>query len=316
MALYVVGSLAFDRIMTFPGKFEEHILPEKLHILNVCFLIDRFEQKRGGTGGNIAYSLALLGEKPVIVACAGWDFGEYETLLTELGLPLDGIRITNEYITAGAYITTDLASNQITGFYPAAMNLPSTYDFPNADPERDIAIIGPTNVDDMKRLPALFREKGIRYIFDPGQQIPVFSGEELLEAMTGSAVVIANDYEIELICQQTHKTRNELRALTGCLIVTMGEEGSIVYEAGGQSRIGIARAERVVDPTGCGDAYRAGLLKGMNAGLPMPDCARMGAVCASFCVEHAGPQEQSFSLADFAARYQAAFGPLPGGVLD
>ena len=311
MTLYVAGSLAFDRIMTFPGKFEEHILPEKLHILNVCFLIDNLEQKRGGTGGNIAYSLAMLGEKPVIVATAGRDFGEYETVLTELGLPLYGIHTAHDQITAGAYITTDLSSNQITGFYPAAMNVPSTYDFADAKAGEDIAIIGPTNFDDMRRLPGLFRQKGIRYVFDPGQQIPLFSGEELLEAITGSSVLISNDYEMEMICSAARKTRDELRALTGALIVTLGEEGSIVYEPGGQTRIDIAPAAKVVDPTGCGDSYRSGLLKGMAAGLPMPECARLGAACASFCVESAGPQGHTFTREEFASRYEKTFGPMP-----
>ena len=315
MALYVAGSLAFDRIMTFPGKFEDHILPEKLHILNVCFLIDSFEQTRGGTAGNIGYNLALLGEKPILVSSVGWDFDAYAEVLTDLGLSLEGICRTDEYITAGAYITTDLASNQITGFYPAAMNLPSAYDFPNADPKEDIALIGPTNGDDMKRLPVFFKEKGIRYIFDPGQQIPVFSGQELLEALTGSTVLIANDYEIEMICQMTGKSRDDLRKFTDCLIVTLGEEGSIVYERDRQTRIDIAKAERVADPTGCGDAYRAGLLKGMRIGLPMPVCAQLGAACASFCVEHAKPQGQTFSMADFVARYEASFGALPAGII-
>ena len=311
MSIYLAGSLAFDRIMTFPGKFEDHILPEKLHILNVCFLINNMEQKRGGTAGNIAHSLAMLGERPLIVASVGVDFNDYEAVLRKRGLPLEGLRRVPDMITAGAYITTDLGSNQITGFYPAAMNVPSDYAFPNADPAVDLALIGPTNADDMRRLPKLFREKGIRYIFDPGQQIPVFTGPELLDAVTGSAMLITNDYELELIMHATGLGRDELRARTGCLITTLGEKGSIVYEQDRETAIGIAAPAGIVDPTGCGDAYRAGLLKGMLSGLSLPESARLGAVCASYCVEHAGPQEHLFSLSDFACRYAAAFGTMP-----
>ena len=310
MTIYLAGSLAFDRIMTFPGQFEDHILPEKLNILNVCFLISNLEQKRGGTAGNIAYSLAMLGEKPLIVASVGTDFGDYECALREHDLPLDGIRRVPGTLTAGAYIMTDASGNQITGFHPAAMNTSSDYAFSHAGPA-DFALIGPTNVADMRRLPRVFRDKGVPYIFDPGQQIPTLTGPELLEAITGSAILISNDYELELIRESTGKTRGELAALTDCLITTCGGSGSVVRQGGDETHIGIARPARIVDPTGCGDAFRAGLLKGLAAGLPLCDCARLGAVCAAYCVEHIGPQEHAFTLADFTGRYRAAFGAMP-----
>ena len=192
MSIYLAGSLAFDRIMTFSGKFEDFILPEKLHTLNVCFFINNLEQKRGGTAGNIAHSLVMLGEKPLIVASVGTDFSDYERVLREQGLPLDAIRRVPGVLTAGAYITTDLCNNQITNFYPAAMNTPSDYDFPHAGPE-DFALVGPTNIDDMRRLPRVFRGKNVPYIFDPGQQIPVLTGPELLDAITGSAILVSNE---------------------------------------------------------------------------------------------------------------------------
>jgi adenosine kinase len=190
------------------------------------------------------------------------------------------------------------------------MNTPSDYAFPHAGPA-DFALIGPMGVADMRRLPGIFRDKGVPYIFDPGQQIPALSGNDLLDAITGSAILISNDYEMEMILQQTGKTRDEIAALTGALIVTLGENGSLTRQGAAEIRIGIAQSIRVADPTGCGDAYRAGLLKGLSAGLPLPDCARLGAVCASYCVEHAGPQDHVFTPADFADRCQAAFGMTP-----
>jgi adenosine kinase len=191
--IYIAGSVAYDRIMTFPGAFEDQLLPDRLHILNVCFLIDRVVLKRGGTAGNIAYSLALLGEKPRILGAAGKDFTLYEAALKKLKLPRDGIRIVKDDFTAAAFIITDRDNNQITAFSPSAMRVPCEYAFPALEPANDIALVGPGNLEDMVRLPALFRKRGIRYIFDPGQQIPALSGDELSGALTGAFACITND---------------------------------------------------------------------------------------------------------------------------
>mgnify|MGYP002280264605 CR=1 FL=1 len=199
MSIHLSGSLAYDRIMTFPGRFEEHILPEKLHILNVCFLIDRIEEKRGGTAGNIAFNLALLKERPRICASVGKDFEEYARALEGMGLPLDGIRRLAQNFTACAYITTDQQGNQITGFSPAAMNTPCDPAFrPDVKPG-DWAVVAPGNVDDMLDLPELYRSHGIPYIYDPGQQVPALGAERLVSGFTGAEALIGNDYEIELM---------------------------------------------------------------------------------------------------------------------
>ena len=203
MRILVCGSLAFDRIMPFPGRFSEHILPDKIHILNVCFLVNGVEEKFGGTAGNIAYSLALLGEKPVIVGCAGKDFGPYDAWLAKLGLSREGIRRIEDEHTAGAYITTDLSDNQITGFNPGAMKHPSNFDFSGCNPSDTLAIISPTNVTDMIEYPRALRKLGIPYIFDPGQQIPALSGPDMLEAITGSFMLVTNDYELEMVMKAT-----------------------------------------------------------------------------------------------------------------
>jgi adenosine kinase len=295
--------------MTFPGAFEEHLLPDRLHILNVCFLIDKVVLKRGGTAGNIAYNLALLGEKPLILGAAGKDFALYDAALKKLKLPRDGIRIVKDDLTAAAFIITDQHNNQITAFSPSAMRFPCEYAFPALDPASDIAIIGPGNLEDMVRLPAFFRKHGIRYIFDPGQQIPALSGAELTDALTGAFVCISNDYELELILRRTGLTEKALAGRVSWLITTLGGKGSRVHGER-QSKIEIAEPSRVVDPTGAGDAYRAGLVKGLVAGLPAPEAAALGATCASFCVEHSGTQEHSFTKRSFLARHHKTFGRL------
>jgi adenosine kinase len=309
MSIYVAGSVAYDRIMTFSGAFEEHLLPDRLHILNVCFLIDRVDLKRGGTAGNIAYNLALLGERPLILGAAGKDFALYETALKKLKLPREGIRIVKDDFTAAAFIITDQRNNQITAFSPSAMRFPCEYAFPALDPANDIAIIGPGNLEDMVRLPAFFRKRGIRYIFDPGQQIPALAGNELTDALTGAFACISNDYELELILRRTALTKKALAGRVKWLITTLGDKGSRVYGER-QSNIESVEPGRVVDPTGAGDAYRAGLIKGVVAGLSMPEAAALGSSCASFCVEHSGTQEHSFTERSFLSRHQKTFGRL------
>ena len=316
MSIYVSGSLAFDRIMTFPGNFQDHILMDKLHMINVSFMVDGMDERRGGCAGNIAYSLALLGEKPVIISAAGRDFGPYATALERLGLPLEGIRRQDDIFTALCYITTDLNSNQITGFYPGAMTLSAHYAFPHLDPEADMAIISPGNVEDMRRLPGFFREQGVPYIYDPGQQLPVLSGADLLAAIEGSFACITNDYELNMICKATGKSEDELVGRTLWLVTTLGADGAVVRGADGtETRIPAVPCTAVQDPTGAGDAHRAGLLKGLTHGLTMPEAARLGSVSASFALEKLGTQEHSYTPEQFRQRYEAAFGPLPQGIL-
>lgn len=311
MSIYVAGSLAFDRIMSFNGAFADHILADKLHILNVSFLIDGLVEKRGGCAGNIAYTLALMGEKPLILATVGKNFSEYGAFLESQGILLEGVRVMKDEFTASCTLITDKNNNQINGFHPAAMCFPCDYGFPHPDASADWGIVSPGNLDDMKALPRLFREKGIRYIYDPGQQIPALSGDDMLDAITGSDLLVTNDYELEMISKATHRTRAELRALTGGVITTLGEQGSVI-DNGEQGTVGIAQPKAVADPTGAGDSFRSGLLKGLLNGLDVPASARLGATCASYCVEHQGTQEHVFTYEDFAARHRAAFHEEPG----
>ncbi len=308
MQLYVSGSLALDRIMNFPGKFADHILPDKIHILNVCFLVDGMNEYFGGTAGNIAYNLALLGEKPLILGCAGKDFAPYAARLTALGLPLDGIRRVDGQFTAGAYITTDESDNQITGFNPGAMRERCGYRFPAKHDGRVLAIISPGNVEDMVELPEYFKRAGIPYIFDPGQQITALTGEQMTHAITGSLALCTNDYELEMVMKATGHSRLELLRRTGALVTTLGDQGSLIAEGKKETRVPAVKVDRALDPTGAGDAFRAGLLKGLTLGQTLTEAAALGSVCAAYCVEHKGTQEHHFSLAQVGEQLKAHFG--------
>jgi adenosine kinase len=308
--IIVSGSLAYDRIMDFPGKFCDHILPDKLHVLNVCFAVNGMEERFGGTAGNIAYNLSMLGEKPIIVATAGKDFNDYEKWLIKNGLSLEGIRRIPEEMTAGAYITTDRADNQITGFNPGAMKYPSLYNFDSLDGGNALAIIAPGNLEDMVSHSRTCKEKGIPYIFDPGQSITALSGDELRESTDGSKLLISNDYELEMIMKSTGLDRAGLLKLTEAIITTLGESGSIVYTDGIEVKIPASPVSQVTDPTGAGDSFRAGLIKGMVNGKSLVEAARLGSVSAGYSVECQGTQCHFFSEEQFWARFESCFGPV------
>lgn len=310
MNIYISGSIAYDRIMDFPGRFSDHILPDKIHILNVCFTVNGMVEKFGGTAGNVAYSLSLLGERPVIVAAIGKDYGTYFEWLRKNSIPLDGIRIVEDEFTAGAYITTDKADNQITGFNPGAMKYQSEFEFGDQDAEDSICLIAPGNLRDMIEYAAACRDKGIKYICDPGQSLTQWDGRALRDWIEGSAVLISNDYELELIMKMTGMDKKSLLSLTGTIITTIGEKGSLVSGASSDTGIGVAKVAKVVDPTGAGDAYRAGLLKGLAMGKDILTSAKMGAVVAAYAVEKYGTQEHRFSYQDFLDRYVENFGEI------
>ncbi len=308
MQIFVSGSLAYDRIMDFPEKFSDHILPDKIHILNVCFMVNGLKEQFGGTAGNIAYSLALLGEQPFILATAGKDFHSYKNWLSEHGLRLDAIRIISDEFTAGAYITTDKADNQITGFNPGAMKYPCLYQVDGAEPQETLAIVAPGNLDDMLTYSKSYRARNIPYIFDPGQSIPALSTDALTEALTGSRLFISNDYELEMVMRSTGMQKSDLLKKTGAIITTLGERGSRISTAEGDVQIPAVPAERVLDPTGAGDAFRAGLIKGLVMGKSLVVAGQMGSVCAGYSVECQGTQCHRFSQEEFWSRYEANFG--------
>lgn len=309
MNIYISGSMAYDRIMDFPGKFADHILPDKLHILNVCFTVNGMQEKFGGTAGNIAYSLALLQESPLVLATIGKDYAPYFDWLKKNNVPTDGIRIIPNEFTAGAYITTDKSDNQITGFNPGAMKYRSDYQF-NEKSENSIALIAPGNLEDMVEYAKTYKNMGISYICDPGQSITAWNGKALMEWIDGSKMLISNDYELELIMKMTGITKRGLLDMTKLIVTTFGEKGVLVSSAEFDTSIPAAKAHEVVDPTGAGDAFRAGLIKGLVIGKNIEISAKMGAVAAVYAVEKYGTQEHSYTYEDFVERYTNNFGTI------
>ena len=300
--IIVSGSLAYDRIMDFPGYFSDHILPEKIHMLNVSFQVDGLKEKFGGTAGNIAYALSLMGEHPVISAAIGHDYHRYFEWFRKNGIATDNIKIVENEFTAGAYITTDKADNQITGFHPGAMKYSASMDFDKLNPKETIVTVSPGNLEDMLSYPRLCKARGLDYIFDPGQQLPMLDAPNLTQAIDGCRILIANDYELELIKSKTGLQKEALLKLADTIILTQGEAGSLVYTQEDVIKIPAVKPKKAVDPTGAGDAYRGGLISGLAQGKPIQDCAIMGSVCASFCVECFGTQDYKFSKEEFDER--------------
>jgi adenosine kinase len=302
MNIVVSGSLAYDRIMDFKGYFSDHILPDKIHAINVCFHINGMKEKQGGTAGNIAYALALMGEKPIVSATIGQDFQKYFAWLHQNGISTDHIKIIEDEFTAGAYITTDLADNQITGFNPGAMNYSSEFDFDKLDPTQTLMIVAPGNLGDMLHYPQICKDRGMDYIFDPGQSLPMWRGEDLTRVIEGCRILIVNDYEMDLIVSKTGLKKDALLHLTETVITTKGALGSQVSMKNHEIAISAVTPRKVEDPTGAGDSYRGGLISGLIRGLNIEECARMGSVCASFAVECYGTQEYRFTLDEFNER--------------
>ncbi len=309
MNIYLSGSLAYDRIMDFPGRFSDHILPDKIHILNICFTVNGMVEKFGGTAGNIAYSLSLLNEKPVIVATIGKDYGTYFNWLRKNNLPLEGIRIIEEEFTACAYITTDMADNQITGFNPGAMKYQALYTV-SSSPADSVCLIAPGNLRDMVEYADMCRREGMAYICDPGQSLTGWEGKALAEWIDGSTMLVSNDYEFEMITKMTGIDKRGLLRLTKAIVTTLGEKGCVVSIPGDDMRVPAVEVREVVDPTGAGDAFRAGVLKGFVTGRDIVTAAKMGSVAAAYAVERYGTQEHSYSYEDFLERCRAAFGEI------
>ena len=310
MSIYISGSMAFDRIMTFPGKIKDSIIQDKLDSISISFMVDRMEEKFGGCAGNIAYAMALLEEKPIILSSVGRDFDPYTIHLQNLGLPLDGITKHNDLFTALCYITTDIDNSQITGFYPGAMMASCDYTFDKIDSENDLAIISPGNVDNMNAFSTFFKEKKVRYIYDPGQQIPVISAEELIKGISGSFALSSNAYELEMICQKTEKTIAEIQELTTWCITTEGAKGATITGKGEVHKIPAIPVDFIADPTGAGDAYRGGLLKGIAMNYDIVESARIASASASFSVEKFGTQLHTFTKEEFTKRYESIYEPL------
>lgn len=308
MKILVTGSLAYDRIMDFPGRFKEHILPDKIHILNVSFTLNRFEEQFGGTAGNIAYNLKLLGLEPVILGAAGSDFGRYQEYLKKKGISVERIAIDDNEYTAVGHIITDLDDNQITAFYPGAYQRSVSLDIPKEFRSQDsLLIVAPSSKQEIAKRCQEAKASQLPYIFDPGQQIIALSPEEAVFGATNSKVSIFNDYEWQVFSEKSGLALSDLTGKGIVVIVTRGQEGSIIYTAGREYQISVAKPERVEDPTGAGDAYRSGIVAGIINNWDWQIAGQVAATIASFAVEHYGTQRHEPSLEQVRERYQKSF---------
>jgi adenosine kinase len=312
VTVLVTGSIAYDYIMVFPGYFKDHILPDKIDQISVSFLVDSMKKQRGGVAPNIAYNLALLGERPRIMATVGEDFAEYRQWLESFGVDTSAIVEIPDEFTASFFVSTDKDQNQIASFYTGAMAYAGQLSFREyADANTELAVISPNDPHAMKQYVEECKDLGIQYIYDPSQQIIRLEAEELLEGVRGSKSVIVNDYEFEMLKNKTGYSTEEVAAATESLIVTRGERGSTIrLRERPQVSIDIppARPRRSADPTGVGDAYRAGIIKGMLHGLDWETTGRMGSLAATFALEEHGTQNHQYALDEFISRFGQEFG--------
>lgn len=307
MSALISGSLAYDVIMRFPGRFGDHILPERIHSLSVAFMVTELRREFGGCAGNIAYTLNLLGEKALPVGAAGKDFAPYVEWLDANGIDRRYIRELNDVYTAQAFINTDDDGNQITAFHPGAMGRADEQALPTDSGAR-IGIVAPDGRAAMIRHAEQFVAAGIPFIFDPGQGLPMFDGSDLERFMEQAAWLAMNDYEAGVFCEKTRLGLDEIAARVKALIVTRGAHGSIIHVAGDTLQVPAVEPGAVVDPTGCGDAYRAGLLHGLLNNFDWETTGRIAALAGSIKVASQGTQNHRFTADEFAARFQAAFG--------
>jgi adenosine kinase len=310
MHTLICGSMAYDTIMVFKDRFKHHILPDQIHILNVSFLVPDMRREFGGCAGNIAYNLMLLGGSPLIMATVGQDYAPYAERLQQLGLRQTHVRQVPETYTAQAFITTDLDDNQITAFHPGAMSFSHLNSVRDA---QDVAlgIVAPDGRDGMLQHARDLAEAGVPFVFDPGQGLPMFSGEELLAFIRQATYVTVNDYEGRLLQERTGLTLEQLARQVEALIVTQGAEGSVVFTGTDRLQIPAVQPERITDPTGCGDAYRGGLLYGLALGLDWRVTGRLASLLGSIKIASRGGQNHRFTRDEIADRFQAAFRMRP-----
>ena len=310
MRTLICGSLAFDTIMVFPDRFARHILPEQTHVLSVSFQISDMRREWGGCAGNIAYNLHALGGDPVVMGTLGTDGGTYRERLRTLGIAIDGVRVIDDAYTAQAFIITDHDDNQITAFHPGAMNRSHVV---HVDDVADVGlgIVSPDGKEGMKQHAAEFAARGIPFVFDPGQGLPLFDGKELAQIIEHASYLTVNDYEAKLLADRTGWSIADIADRVDGLVVTMGGEGSIIHAGGATYAIPAVRPSAIVDPTGCGDAYRAGLLYGIANEWDWESTGNLASVMGTIKIECRGGQNHPVDRETIALRYRDAFGELP-----
>ena len=307
MTVVCTGSIAFDYILTFKGHFKDHILLDKTHILNLSFLVDDLQKRRGGVAGNYAHNLALLGYPSAVLATAGTDAAEYRDWLAARGVDCSGLRLLEGELSATGFTTTDMDDNQLTGYYGGAMWRAGMLGLDDA-PAAEAVIIGPNDPGAMKRLVHECRERGIKFVFDPAHQLPMMSAEDVTDSTRGAWIVIGNDYEHQLIEERTKRDEKGLLELAEIVVTTLGRHGSRIATRHQAVEIPAAEAIRESDPTGAGDAYRAGLVAGLLRGLDVEAAGRVASLAGTYAVEQVGTIEHAYTPAEFARRYHDSFG--------
>jgi adenosine kinase len=308
MSVVCTGSIAYDYILSFKGRFKDHILADKTHILNLSFLVDELRKRRGGVAGNYAYNLSLLGYPAAVLATAGGDAAEYREWLVARGIDCHGLRLLDDEITATGFTTTDMDDNQLTGYYGGAMLRAAMLGVDDASPGAEALIIGPNDPGAMMRLAGECRDRRLPFVFDPAHQLPRLSGEEVTEGSRGAWILVGNDYELQLIMDRTGHDMAGLLNLAEIVVTTLGRDGSQLATRSGTVQIPPAPAVRESDPTGAGDAYRSGLVAGLLRGLDLEAAGRVASLAATYVVEQVGTVEHSYTPVEFSKRYQEAFG--------
>jgi len=315
MSIVCTGSIAYDYLMTFPGYFRDHFLPDRLDKISLSFLVDSMVRQRGGTGPNIAYTLALLGEHPLLVGTVGEDFTDYRVWLESKGVDTCFVREIPGKYTASFFANTDLSNNQIATFYTGAMaNAAEISMCELVDQHPELVVISPNDPKAMDQYVVQCKELSIPYLYDPSQQIVRVDPQELRRGVDGAASLFLNDYEFELLQKHTGLTENQILSMVEFMVVTHNKDGAIIYVEGEEYRIPPVPPEKIVDPTGVGDAFRGGFLRGYQLGLDLQTCGQMGALAATFCLEQRGTQSHSYTPAEFVARYRTCF--HDGGAMD
>jgi adenosine kinase len=308
------GSLAFDYIMTFPGSFKEHILPDKMHVLSVSFLFDTLKRLRGGIAGNIAWNLALLGERPAVVGAGGSDFGEYRAALDDVGVDTSGIVEAPDYLTGSSFMLGDLGGNQIAGFYPGASAVAADHSIADRARSARFGVVSATTLEAMRRHAEEIAAVGCKLVYDPSQQVVALPAADIEAGLALAWAVVGSDYEFAMMERKTGLSVEAIAARVPLTVVTLAAEGSVIHHEGNAVRIPAARPERLADATGGGDAYRAGLIKGLLLDLDLAVCGRMGSAAAVWAIERHGTQEHRYDADEFVARFDAAFPDFAGAV--
>ncbi len=308
MKIALTGSIAYDYLMSFPGHFAEHILKDKLESISLSFLVDKMVKRRGGIGPNIGYTMALLGGEPVLMSTVGQDFEEFRSWLEERGVDTSGVKVIPDEFTASFFATTDQDNCQISSFYPGAMSHAAEVTLSSWSGEPlDLVVISPTDPDAMNSYVIEAGQLKIPYVYDPSQQIVRLSGDDLQRGVEGAYALFVNEYEFYLIEKHTGLSIDEIKDLVEILVITKGEQGSVVYSKDQEYDIPAVTPEKIIDPTGVGDAFRGGFLTGLSFDLDLKLCGEMGSLAAAYCLETDGPQSHSYSSEEYVLRFRENF---------